>query len=262
MYPLLNIAIRAARSAGPTIVRAQQRLDIVRTTEKAPNDYVSNVDQQAEQIIIETIRKSYPSHTIVAEESGVLQGDDTTWVIDPLDGTYNFLQGIPLFSISIAVKRRGIIEHGVVYDPIRDEMFSASRGAGAQLNEHRIRVSSKLKLENALIGTGFPRKDSPHLSSCLAAFNSILPDCADIRRTGSAALDLAYVAMGRFDGFWEFGLHEWDIAAGSLLVKEAGGMASDFAGGSNYLQDGNIIAGNPKIFRALQQKIELIVGSL
>jgi myo-inositol-1(or 4)-monophosphatase len=249
---LVNIAIQAARAAGTIIARASDRLDKVKVTEKGQNDFVTEIDKLAEREIISIIRKACPHHAILAEESGETPGSDFTWVIDPLDGTRNFIHGFPHFAVSIGVISKGQIEHGVIYDPLRDELFSASRGKGAVLNEHRIRVSKVTKLEQSLLGTGFPYRHSPeHQQSYTDSLHALFPLCGDIRRAGAAALDLAYVACGRLDGFWELKLKKWDIAAGILLIKEAGGLACDIHGGEDYFETGNIIAGNPKVLKSL-----------
>ncbi|MEO5703247.1 MAG: inositol-1-monophosphatase [Gammaproteobacteria bacterium] len=255
MHPMLNIAVRAARSAGNIIARAADRVDSFTVTLKAQNDFVSEVDHQAEREIIKVIRKAYPHHGILAEESGAQTGDDYLWVIDPLDGTTNFLHGFPQFSVSIALKHKGQLEQAVVYDPLRQELFTATRGAGAQLNERRLRVTKIKGLEGALLGTGFPFKQQQHLETYLNTFRSLFPMTSGIRRAGSAALDLAYVAAGRLDGFWEIGLSEWDMAAGALLVQEAGGIVGDFSGGDEFLATGNLITGNPRVFKAMVENI-------
>ncbi|EKD55439.1 MAG: myo-inositol-1(or 4)-monophosphatase [uncultured bacterium] len=256
--PFLNIAIQAARAAGNIIIRALDRLDKVKITEKQPNDYVTEVDQHAERDIIAIIRKAYPKHGILAEESGETEGvDDYTWIIDPLDGTRNFIHGFPHFAVSIALSYKGKIEHGVIYDPIRQELFTASRGKGAQLNNRRIRVSTHKELSECLLGTGFPFRHSADLITAYTdSLKALLPLAGDVRRAGAATLDLAYVACGRLDGFWEMGLKPWDMAAGSLLIKEAGGLVSDFTGAEDYLKTGNIAAGNPKILKLLLKKIK------
>ncbi len=252
---MLNIAVRAARSAGNIIARAADRVDSFTITLKAQNDFVSEVDHQAEQEIIKVIRKAYPNHGILAEESGAQNGDDYLWVIDPLDGTTNFLHGFPQFSVSIALKHKGQLEQAVVYDPLRQELFTATRGAGAQLNERRLRVTKIKGLEGALLGTGFPFKQQQHLDTYLNTFRAFFPMTSGIRRAGSAALDLAYVAAGRLDGFWEIGLSEWDMAAGALLVQEAGGMVGDFSGGDEFLTTGNLVSGNPRVFKSMIETI-------
>lgn len=261
--PLINIAVSAARAAGNTIMRSLNRLDVIRVGEKAPKDFVTEVDQAAEQEIISIIKKAYPSHSILAEESGETKGDEYTWIIDPIDGTRNFIHGFPHFCVSIAVSYRGHIEHGVIYDPVRQELFSASRGKGAQLNDRRIRVSKRSQLEESLLGTGIPYH---HTTEYQTAYNNaveaLLPLSGDLRRAGSAALDLAYVACSRFDGFWELGLHAWDIAAGILLVKEAGGLVCDIHGGENYLTTGNVVAGTPKVLKLLMKVLHPHVSGL
>lgn len=253
MQPILNVAFAAARKAARLIMRYADRLDELKIIEKQQNDFVTEVDRQAETIIVEELRKAYPSHCILGEEHGV-QGDtsdEITWIIDPIDGTLNYTHGLPQFCISIAVKRRDQIEHGLIYDPTREELFYASRGEGARLNDRRIRVSSQKMLKSALVATGFPVRSKSKIESFLPAFNSIIRNCSDMRCGGSAALDLAYVAAGRYDCYFESGLAIWDIAAGALLVKEAGGYVSDFSGKDNYLDNGNILASNPKIFPEL-----------
>ncbi|MDH3326401.1 MAG: inositol-1-monophosphatase [Gammaproteobacteria bacterium] len=256
MHPMVNIAIRAARSAGNVIKRSSDRIDTLNITEKSKNDFVSEVDQQAEREIIRTISKAYPDHSILAEESGAHQGNDYQWVIDPLDGTTNFLRGFPQYSVSIAMKYRGKLEHAVVYDPMREEIFSATRGQGAQLNDRRIRVSSRKDLDGALLGTGIPFRDDQDLDSYLPTLKVLIQGTAGVRRAGSAALDLAYVAAGRLDGFWEYGLREWDMAAGCLLIQEAGGILSDTDGSSNYLSSGNVVTGNDKIHQEMLTRIK------
>ncbi len=253
---MLNIAVRAARSAGNLIVRYVDRLDTLSVTAKKRNDFVSEVDRLAEEEIIRILRKAYPSHGILAEEAGIQEGDEYVWVIDPLDGTTNFLHGFPQFAVSIALKHKGRIEQGVVYDPLRQELFTATRGTGAQLNDRRLRVSRQTSLEGALLGTGFPFKMQQHLDTYLATFKALFPQTAGIRRAGAASLDLAYVASARLDGFWEIGLSEWDMAAGILLVQEAGGIVGDFSGGHEFLATGNIITGNPKVFVAMVKAIQ------
>lgn len=256
MEPILNIAVKAARKAGSVIVRAVDRIDTLDVTSKGPNDFVSEVDRQAEAEIIKVARRAYPSHGFLGEESGATAGDDFTWIIDPLDGTTNFLHGFPQFAVSIGIKHKNILEYAVVYDPMRQELFTARRGAGAYLNDRRIRVSTCKNLDSALLGTGFPFREMKHLDSYLAMFKVLIAQTAGIRRAGSAALDLAYVAAGRLDGFWEFGLKPWDMAAGVLLIREAGGMVTDFNGGHDFLEQGDIITGNPKMLKALLQIIQ------
>jgi myo-inositol-1(or 4)-monophosphatase len=260
MHPTLNIAVRAARNAGNIIVRAMEHVDRLTITEKAENDFVTEVDNAAEQEIIRTIRNAFPSHAILAEESGAqgnTEGDNGyQWIIDPLDGTTNYLHGFPQFAVSIALKNKQTIEQAVVYDPLRQELFTASRGRGAHLNDRRIRVTSRRGLEGALLGTGFPFKQQQHLETYLNTFRSLFPMTAGIRRAGSAALDLAYVAAGRLDGFWELGLKPWDIAAGALLIEEAGGFISDFSGTQDFFETGNVVAANPKIQKAILDHIK------
>lgn len=258
MHPTLTIAKRAALAAAKVILRNLERLDHLSVSEKGRNDFVSEVDVQAEREIVNVLRRTYPDHAILGEESGSHGAADAEyqWVIDPLDGTTNFLHGHPHFAVSIALKVRGRLEAGLVYDPLRQEMFTASRGAGAQLNDRRIRVRPLPGLEGALLGTGFPFRRPQHMPAYLACFAALASQCAEMRRAGSAALDLAYVAAGRLDGFWEIGLAEWDIAAGALLVQEAGGLVGDFGGGNDYLLSGNVVAGHPKVFKALLQTLQ------
>jgi myo-inositol-1(or 4)-monophosphatase len=256
MHPMLNIATRAARSAGDLIVRHMDRLDELTITSKNPNDFVSEVDRQAEETIIRILHRAYPDHGFLAEEGGETAGNDYLWIIDPLDGTTNFLHGFPSFAVSIGLRHKGKLEQAVVYDPLQQEMFTASRGAGALLNNRRILVSRRPGLAGALLGTGFPFKAQQHLDTYLATFKALFPEAAGIRRQGSAALDLAYVAAGRLDGFWEIGLNPWDMAAGALLIREAGGIVGDFQGGGQHFETGNLVAGNPKVFAAIIRTIQ------
>jgi myo-inositol-1(or 4)-monophosphatase len=262
MQPLLNIAVSAARLAGDLIVRHMDQIDRIKITAKSNNEYFSEVDVKAEQLIIKTILKAYPDHGIIAEESGTQNPDsDSVWIIDPLDGTSNFLHGFPFYCVSIAHKVKNRIEHAVVYDPIRHECFSASRGRGAQLNDRRIRVSKQTQLNASILSIGFPTKNPLLTEQHLPKFEAMLGKCAGMRRTGSAALDMAYVACGRLDGCWEFGLRPWDIAAASLLIKEAGGLIGDFQGGEDYLNKGDVVAGTPKIFKSLLQTLSPVMKS-
>lgn len=262
MQPMLNIALRAARSAGELIYRSMERLDVVNVSEKEANDYVSEVDRAAEQTIIYQLRKTFPNHGFHGEESGFQPGHDDgadiVWIIDPLDGTTNFLRGVPHFAVSIACRIKGRIEHAVIVDPVRQEEFTASRGRGAALNGKRMRVSARKSLDGALLGTGFPFREDQieSLDNYLGMFRSLVGQTAGIRRCGAASLDLAYVAAGRYDAFWEFGLAEWDMAAGCLLIQEAGGLVSDFTGGNHFLEKGQIVAGGPKCFKSVLTAIQ------
>ncbi len=251
MQPLLNLAVKAARRAADIIVRAIPRLEAVEVHSKGRNDYVTEVDRAAEADIIETIRRLYPDHAFLAEESGSSGSNDVVWIIDPLDGTTNFMHGFPTFAVSIACQVRGRLEHAVVFDVMRQEVFTASRGEGAQVEGHKLRVSKQITLEGSLIATGFPyRADAPYLDEYLAMLRSVMTKAAGLRRPGSAALDLAYVAAGRVDGFWEIGLQPWDTAAGTLLITEAGGRVGTLTGG-DYKLGSNIVAGTPRVFAAL-----------
>jgi myo-inositol-1(or 4)-monophosphatase len=254
-HALLNIAVRAARRAGEVIVRALTRLESLQIASKGRNDFVTEIDQTAEREIIGLIRKHYPHHAFLAEESGRSGEDDTVWIIDPLDGTTNFLHGFPVFAVSIACQHKGRLEHAVVYDPMRQEIFTASRGSGAHLENHRMRVSKQRTLEGSLIATGFPyRANVRYIDAYLAMMKTVMENTAGIRRPGSAALDLAYVAAGRVDAFWEIGLHPWDTAAGTLLIQEAGGRIGTLTG-APYAQGGNVVAGTPKVFSALVEAL-------
>jgi len=251
MHPLLNIAVRAARRAGEIIARSLPRLDSIEVSTKGRNDYVSEVDKAAEAAIVDIIRQYYPHHAILAEEGGAQGEHDIRWVIDPLDGTTNFLHGLPTFAVSIACEQKGRAEIGVVYDVMRQELFTAVRGSGAQLDNRKIRVSKPRGLEGTLLATGFPyRSSDAHLEAYLSMLRVFMKQTAGIRRPGAAALDLAYVAAGRVDGFWELGLQPWDTAAGTLLVVEAGGRVGTLAGG-DYEHGGNIIAAAPKVYEAM-----------
>ena len=257
---MLTIAVKAARRAGAIINRAARDVDVLAVVRKRHNDFVTEVDKAAEQAIIETLRRPYPEHAILAEESGASarssdQPSEYTWIIDPLDGTTNFIHGFPQYCVSIGLQHKGVLTHGVVYDPAKNELFTASRGRGAFLNERRLRVSRRDRLADALIGTGFPFRDLAGLDEYLAMMREVTQRTAGIRRAGAAALDLAYVAAGRLDGFWEIGLSPWDMAAGALLVLEAGGLVGDFQGESGWLESGRIACGNPKIFVQLLQAI-------
>ena len=260
MHPALNIAIKAARSAGKVINRASLDLDLIKVTAKQQSDFVTEVDRAAEAAIIEVLRDAYPQHGILAEESGSLAGKgagaEFQWIIDPLDGTTNFIHGFPQYAISIAQAQNGVLQHAVVFDPVKNELFTASKGGGAFLNDRRIRVSKRLRLADALIGTGFPYRVFDHVDAYIAIFRELTEKTSGLRRPGAASLDLAYVAAGRLDGFWEFGLSPWDMAGGVLLIQEAGGIVSDLAGEGDYMNTGNIVAGNPKVFAQLLKIID------
>ena len=252
MHALLNVAVMAARRAGTALIKKMANLDRIKVEQKGFNDYVSEADLAAERAIISCIHKHYPDHAILAEESGVAGESETVWIIDPLDGTTNFLHGFPVFAVSIGVQIKGRMEHGVVYDPMRQELFTASRGKGAYLDDHRIRVSGQTKLERSLIGTGFPfRQAETEVEPYMQMLARILRSTSGIRRPGAAALDLAYVAAGRLDAFWETGLAPWDLAAGTLLIREAGGIVSGLDGREDFFEPGHVLAGTPKIYAGL-----------
>ena len=257
MHPMLNTAVKAARKAGSIIHRASFDIDKLTIRRKRQNDFVSEVDEAAEQAIIATLRAAYPDHGILAEESGTQDaGADYLWVIDPLDGTTNFLHGFPQYCVSIALLHKGKPSQAVVFDPNRNELFTASKGVGAYLNDRRIRVSRIDKLEDALMGTGFPFREVGHLDDYLRMFRNVTKATSGIRRPGAAALDLAWVACGRIDGFWEIGLSPWDMAAGALLVREAGGLIGDLEGNDGFLASGRVVATNGKIFGAFLQLLK------
>lgn len=263
MHPILNVATTAARHAGQVIQQGLDNIEHLNIEHKGRNDYVSEVDRQAEQAIIATIRKFYPDHAIMAEESGHSGSghSDFEWIIDPLDGTTNFLHQFPQFAVSIAVKEKGKLAHGVIFDPVRDEMFTASRGQGAKLNNFRIRVTEQKQLENSLLATGFPYHDFSYIDAYMESLKTFMQSTAGIRRAGSAALDLAYTACGRVDGYWEFNLKPWDIAAGALIAQEAGALVTDFNGGENYLESGNILVTNPKLYKHMAQTLAQTIPS-
>ncbi len=264
MEPMINIALRAARKAGENIVRASDELHRFEVKAKGVNNFVTEVDINAEREIIYHLQKAFPDHAILGEESGLIGSAEAEyrWIIDPLDGTTNFIRGIPHYAVSIACMHRGKIEHAVVVDPVRHEEFTASRGRGAQLNGHRIRVSDLASLDGALLGTGIPFKNhcDDKLVPYAKSIEVLASQCAGIRRAGAASLDLAYVAAGRLDAFWEIGLAQWDIAAGVLLVREAGGLVADIDASDNYLESGNIVCGNPKCFKAVLQVVKPLLG--
>ncbi|BCV37198.1 MULTISPECIES: inositol-1-monophosphatase [Shewanella] len=262
MHPMLTIAVRAARAAGQTIMRAYTELDRIEVDAKGVNDFVTSVDKEAEAAIIYQIRKSYPDHSIVGEENGENRGtnQDYLWIVDPLDGTNNFVNGVPHFAVSIAMQYKGKTEVAVVYDPVRDELFSAVRGKGAKLNDFRLRVNNVNDLGGSLVATGFPFKARQHTETYMKLFGEAFSLSADLRRAGSAALDLAYVAAGRVDAFFELGLKPWDIAAGDLIVREAGGTVTDFSGGHNYLLSGHIVAGAPKATSLLVKRFRPLLS--
>lgn len=253
MHPMLNIAVRAARKAGNIIAKNYETPDAVETSQKGTNDFVTNVDKDAERVIIDVIRKSYPQHSIITEEAGELAGEDkdVQWVIDPLDGTTNFVKRLPHFAVSIAVRIKGRTEVAVVYDPMRNELFTATRGQGAQLNGYRLRGSNARDLDGTILATGFPFKAKQHSVAYMNILGKLFTQCADFRRTGSAALDLCYVAAARVDGYFEIGLRPWDFAAGELIARESGALVCDFTGGHNYLLNGNLVAGNPRVVKAM-----------
>jgi len=255
MHPMLNIAVKAARRAGNLIHRAADNIDHLTVTKKSNADYVSEVDRAAERTIIQTILDVYPTHAILAEESGAQGESEYLWIIDPLDGTTNFLHGFPQYAVSIALQHNGVLTQAVIYDPTKNDVFTATRGRGAFLNDRRIRVSKRAELADSLIGTGFPYSKFDHLDAYMGILKDMMQKTAGLRRPGSAALDLAYTAAGRYDGFFETGLKSWDIAAGCLLITEAGGLVSDLQGNDSYLKSGHLSAGNPKVFAQMLQVI-------
>lgn len=258
MHPMLNIAVRAARVAGTLILRGMENRSDLAVQSKGPNDFVTQIDKEAEQAIIHKIQQSYPEHSFLGEECGEIQGTnpDFTWIIDPLDGTTNFMRGIPHFAISIALLHKGRLDQAVVFDPVRGEIFTASRGQGAQLNGYRIRTSKPRDLSQTVLATALPFKNKSQFGEYALSLNKIFHECGDIRRGGSAALDLAYVAAGRFDGYWERGVKAWDTAAGELLVREAGGLVTDFKGGNDPLYKGEIVAGSAKVVQGLVKHLK------
>jgi myo-inositol-1(or 4)-monophosphatase len=254
LHPMLNVAVKAARAAGAIINRAALDVEAVRVSQKQINDFVTDVDHAAEEIIIETLLTAYPHHGIWAEESGKQHGakdSDFVWIIDPLDGTTNFIHGFPVYCVSIALAVKGKVEQACIYDPSRNDLFTATRGRGAYMNERRIRVSKRIDLRPCLISTGFPFRPGDHFNNYLRMMAEVMQRTAGLRRPGAAALDLAYVAAGFTDGFFETGLSPWDVAAGSLLVTEAGGLIGNFSGDADFLEQKECVAGNPKIYGQL-----------
>ncbi|HLU77871.1 MAG TPA: inositol monophosphatase family protein [Burkholderiales bacterium] len=256
LHPMLNTAIKAARRAGAVINRASRDLDVLSVTAKRRNDFVTEVDRAAEEAVIEVLRTAYPDHAILAEESGASGTSEYEWIIDPLDGTTNFIHGFPQYAVSIALRQKGVMQQAVIYDPTRNELFTATRGRGAYLNDQRIRVSKRAQLKDSLIGTGFPFREVDDIDTYLRIFKRVTFETAGIRRAGAAALDLAYVACGRLDAFWEKGLAPWDMAAGSLIVLEAGGLISDYDGEADFMESGEVVCGNPKVFAQLLQLVQ------
>jgi myo-inositol-1(or 4)-monophosphatase len=257
MHPMLNIAIRAARVAGNIIAKGFENQSELMVEAKGSNDFVTRIDKEAEQAIISKIQQSFPEHSFVGEEGGVVEGDnDFKWIIDPLDGTTNFIKGIPHFAVSIALMHKGRLDQAVVFDPIRGELFTASKGAGAQLNGFRIRASKAKELDQSILATAFPFKDKTSLPAFMDSFGKIFAQAGDVRRCGSAALDLAYVAAGRYDGYWESAIKPWDIAAGELLVRESGGLVTDLNGGNDPMHSGEIVAGSPKVVQTLVKHLK------
>jgi len=254
LHPMLNVAIKAARAAGAIINRAALDVESVRVSQKQINDFVTDVDHAAEAIIIETLLTAYPGHGILAEETGSQHGaqdSEYIWIIDPLDGTTNFIHGFPVYCVSIALAVRGKVEQAVVFDPSRNDLFTATKGRGAYMNERRIRVSKRTRLDESLISTGFPFRPGDNLRRYLRIMGEVMERTAGMRRPGAAALDLAYVAAGFTDGFFETGLSPWDVAAGSLLVTEAGGLVGNFTGEADFLDQKECLAGNPRIYAQL-----------
>jgi myo-inositol-1(or 4)-monophosphatase len=259
LHPMLNVAIKAARIAGSIINRASLDLDILKVGTKSHNDFVTEVDQAAEVAIIKTLLEAYPDHAILAEESGKEHGNQRSeyqWIIDPLDGTTNFIHGLPIYAVSIALAHRGVVQQAVVYDPTRNDLFHASKGRGAYLNDRRLRVSKRTRLKDALVGTGFPFRKGDNVKRYLALFETVIQQTAGVRRPGAASLDLCYVAAGYYDAFFETGLSPWDVAAGSLIITEAGGLVGNFTGESDFLHQREVLAGTPKIYAQLVPVLE------
>jgi myo-inositol-1(or 4)-monophosphatase len=258
LHPMLNVAVSAARAAGSIINRASLDVEALRVSSKGTNDFVTEVDTAAEGAIIETLLKAYPNHGILAEESGRNHGakdSEYVWIIDPLDGTTNFIHGLPIYCVSIALSYRGVVQQAVVYDPSRNDLFYATKGRGAFLNDRRLRVSKRTRMSDALIGTGFPFRRGDNAKRYVKMFEEVMVQCAGLRRPGAAALDLCYVAAGYYDAFFETGLAPWDVAAGSLIVTEAGGLIGNFTGEADYLHQREVVAGNPKIYAQLVQTL-------
>ena len=256
LHPMLNMAVKAARAAGAIINRAALDLDLLKIGSKGPNDFVTEVDQAAERAIIDILLEAYPAHGILAEESGRAHGarhSEFVWIIDPLDGTTNFIHGLPIYAVSIALAHRGVVQQAVVYDPTRNDLYYASRGRGAFLNDRRLRVSKRTRLADSLVGTGFPFRKGDNFKRYVRMFEEIMQSCAGLRRPGAAALDLCHVASGAYDGFFETGLNPWDLAAGSLMVTEAGGLVGNFTGDADFLHQREVVAGNPKVYAQLVQ---------
>src|SRR6187399_1057033 len=265
MHPMLTTAVKAARKAGNIINRGARDIDLLKVDTKGPKDFVSEIDRAAEAAIVQTLLGAYPDHAILAEE-GTAKGENEQaehlWIIDPLDGTTNFLHGFPQYCVSIALAHKGVVTQGVIFDPIRNDLFTATRGRGAFLNDRRIRVSRRAHLRDCLIGTGFPFRDGSYLDTYLQMMKVMIQHTAGLRRPGAAALDLAYVAAGFYDGFFEIGLNAWDVAAGSLLVQEAGGLIGDLSGEGGYLRGGQIVAANPRIFAQMVKVLGPFQASL
>jgi len=255
LHPMLNVAIKAARAAGAIINRAALDVESVRISAKQTNDFVTEVDHAAEQAIIQTLQEAYPGHGIWAEESGRREGQGRdkgyVWIIDPLDGTTNFIHGFPVYAVSIALQVNGKTEQAVVYDPTRNDLFCATRGRGAYLNDRRIRVAKRTQLRDCLLSTGFPFRPGDQFQTYMQMLQDVMPKVTGVRRPGAASLDLAYIAAGYADGFFETGLSPWDVAAGALLVTEAGGLVGNFTGEANFLEQRECLAANPRIYGQL-----------
>ncbi|MCY4164579.1 MAG: inositol monophosphatase family protein [Gammaproteobacteria bacterium] len=260
MMPLLNTATSAARRAGDMALRYADRIESLTVRSKSPNELVTEVDEAAERIIVDHIRNGYPDHAFLGEEGGARGDSEFEWIIDPLDGTTNYIHRFPVFCVSVALRRQGELQLGVIYDPLRQEMFTCTRGGGARLNERRIRVSSHQALAGSLIGTGFPyRRNLQWVDVYMRMLRQVMRQTSGVRRPGAAALDLAYVAAGRLDGFWEFGLEPWDIAAGALLIEEAGGWISGLQPDTDCMESGHVLAGTPKVYGDLRKLFDNIM---
>ncbi|MDD9196014.1 inositol-1-monophosphatase [Aliivibrio sp. S3MY1] len=257
MHPMLNIAIRTARKAGDFVAKSFEQTDKIETTKKGNNEFITNIENDAQYMLVDMIKKSYPDHSIISEESGLIEGKDADvqWIIDPLDGTTNFVKGIPHFSISIAVRIKGRTEVACVYDPIRNELFTAQRGAGAQRNNQRVRVQELKDMNETILATGLPYRQKQHAASYSKVLSAMFVECSDIRSSGCPSLDLCYLAAARIDGFFALGLKPWEMAAADLIARESGVICTDFTGNTDYMKTGSLVAGSPRIVKSMLKKI-------